>query len=241
MEQDIIINEGKQAQIQVDGVTYQRFPVRTHLITNQDHIVDVAKTYGGPLLQKGDILFLSEKCVACTQGRAIPLEEIHPRPLARFLSRYVTRTPHGIGLGMPETMECALRECGTLRILLAAAVSVIGKKVFRKKGWFYRVAGDQARSIDGPCHNTIPPYNHYVVLGPKDPDRVAREIARALGHPVLIVDINDLEGKILGVSDPLLDRTLYAKVLRDNPLGQDDQQTPMGIIRPIPSSRTAVS
>lgn len=236
-----MINEGKQAQIQVNGVTYQRLPVRTHLITNQDNIVDVAKTYGGPLLQKGDILFLSEKCVACTQGRAIPLEEIHPRPLARFLSRYVTRTPCGIGLGMPETMECALRECGTLRILLAAAISVIGKKVFRKKGWFYRVAGDQARSIDGPCHNTIPPYNHYVVLGPKDPDRVARDIARQLGRPVLIVDINDLEGRILGASDPSLDRALFEKVLQDNPLGQDDQQTPMGIIRPIPSGQTELS
>lgn len=142
---------------------------------------------------------------------------------------------------MPETMECALRECGTLRILLAAAVSVIGKKVFRKKGWFYRVAGDQARSIDGPCHNTIPPYNHYVVLGPKDPDRVARDIAQQLGHPVLIVDINDLEGRILGASDPSLDRALFEKVLQDNPLGQDDQQTPMGIIRPVPSDQTELS
>ena len=67
---------------------------------------------------------------------------------------------------MAVTMEYALRECGTLRILFAAFVSVIGKKVFRKKGWFYKVAGYKARSIDGPCHNTIPPYNHYVVLGP---------------------------------------------------------------------------
>ena len=44
------------------------------------------------------------------------------------------KPPHGIGLGMPETMEYALRECGTLRILFAAFVSVIGKKLFRKKG-----------------------------------------------------------------------------------------------------------
>ena len=165
--------------------------------------------------------------------RAIPMEEIHPRKLAYTLSKYVTKTPHGIGLGMPETMEYALRECGTLRILFAAFVSVIGKKVFRKKGWFYKVAGYKARSIDGPCHNTIPPYNHYVVLGPVNPDQVARDIKARIGFETCIVDINDLEGQILGVSSKALDKHLYARILKDNPLGQDDQQTPMGIIRKL--------
>lgn len=226
-------NEGKKDVIEVDGTSYLRLPIGTHLITEQDNICDVAEQYGKPLLQQGDILFISEKCVACTQKRAIPLEDIHPRKLAVMLSRHVTKTPHGIGLGMPETMECALRECGVLRILFAAAVSVIGKKLFRKKGWFYAVAGYKARSIDGPCHNTIPPYNHYVVLGPLKPDQVARDIQARIGFQTLIVDINDLEGQILGVSDRSLSRSLYARVLKDNPLGQDDQQTPMGIIRRV--------
>lgn len=225
-------NTGKPRQISVDGAAYERLPIRTHLVTDQDDIVEVAERYGGPCLtREEDILFISEKCVACTQGRAIPLEQIHPRKLAYILSRHVTKTPHGIGLGMPETMECALQECGTLRILLAAAASVVGKKLFHKKGWFYAVAGYRARSIDGPCHNTIPPYNHYVVLGPEDSDQVAREIAGRVGHRVMIVDINDLEGQILGVSDRSMDKALYVRILRDNPLGQDDQQTPMGIIR----------
>ena len=57
--------------------------------------------------------------MACTQSRAIPMEDIKPRKLAVTLSRYVTKTP-GIGLGIPETMEMALQECGTLRILFAA-------------------------------------------------------------------------------------------------------------------------
>ena len=160
METDLKPNEGKKGVIEVDGVQYLRLPIPTHLITDQDNICDVAQQYGAPLLQPGDVLFISEKCVACTQKRAIPMEEIKPRKLAYTLSKYVTKTPHGIGLGMPETMEYALRECGTLRILFAAFVSVIGKKIFRRKGWFYKVAGYKARSIDGPCHNTIPPYNH---------------------------------------------------------------------------------
>lgn len=89
------------------------------------------------------------------------------------------------------------------------------------------------RSIDGPCHNTIPPYNHYVVLGPVNPDQVARDIKARIGFETCIVDINDLEGQILGVSSKALDKHLYARILKDNPLGQDDQQTPMGIIRKL--------
>lgn len=232
MTEDLKPNQGKSEIIEVDGVQYRRLPIVTHLITDKDNICDVAEQYGKPVLSEpDDVLFISEKCVACTQKRAIPLEDIKPRKLAVKLSKYVTKTPHGIGLGMPETMEMALRETGTLRILFAAAVSVIGKKIFRKKGWFYKVAGYRARSIDGPCHNTIPPYNHYVVLGPLQPDKVAKEISQRIGYDVCIVDINDLEGQILGVSDKRLNKNLYARILKDNPLGQDDQQTPMGVIR----------
>lgn len=234
MDEKLTPNPGKNEVIEVDGKRFMRLPIKTHLITDKDDIVDVAEQYGKPVLtEPGDILFISEKCVACTQKRAIHLSQIHPRKLAVRLSAYVTKTPHGIGLGMPETMECALVECGTLRILFAAFCSVIGKKIFRKKGWFYTVAGYKARSIDGPCHNTIPPYNEYVVLGPEKPDKVAEQIAQRIGYRVCIVDINDLEGQILGVSDKSMSKKFYARVLKDNPLGQDDQQTPMGVIRQL--------
>ncbi len=233
MAEELRPNEGKQAGITIDGCTYLRLPITTHLITKDDDILDVVEKYGKPLLQEGDILFVSEKIVACSQGRAIPLKDIKPRKLAYTLSKYVTKTPHGIGLGMPETMEYALRESGVLRILFAAFCSVIGKKIFKKKGWFYTVAGYKARSIDGPCHNTIPPYNQYVVLGPVKPNQVAQQMAQRIGHDACVVDINDLEGQILGVSRKDMDKNLLVRILKDNPLGQDDQQTPMGIIRKV--------
>ncbi|MBC2872060.1 coenzyme F420-0:L-glutamate ligase [Bittarella massiliensis] len=225
-----VINPDKEEEITWQGMRYRRLCIRTPVITAGDDIVQVASRYAGPLLEKGDILFVTEKAVACTQRRAIPLEEIHPRPLARFLSRFVRRTPYGIGLAMPETMECALRECGTLRILLAAAVSAVGK-LLGERGWFYRVAGYRAASIDGPCPNTLPPYNRYVVLGPLRPDGVAEELAQALGCAVAVVDLNDLGGEILGVSDRRMDRAHLCNLLRDNPLGQCSEQTPMGILR----------
>ena len=130
------------------------------------------------------------------------------------------------------TMEMAIRECGTFRILVAAAVSAVGK-LFGIRGWFYKVAGEKARSIDGPCDCTLPPYNEYVVLGPADPDKVAAEIYAVLGKPVLITDINDIGGVIMGAAPLSTDRGLMAAILRDNPLGQSHEQTPMGIIRPV--------
>lgn len=227
-------NEGKNELIEVDGISYSRHPIKTHVITDKDNINDVCQTYAAPLMdaEKGDILFISEKCVACTQKRAIYMKDIHPRRLAVILSRFVTKTPHGIGLGIPETMEMALRECGTARILFAAVISAIGK-LLGKRGWFYMIAGEKASSIDGPCPNTIPPYNECVVLGPLNPDETASSIAKHIGHPVLIVDINDLGGNILGISEPGMNRDLYARILKDNPLGQSHECTPMGIIRKV--------
>ena len=121
---------------------------------------------------------------------------------------------------------------GTLRILFAAFCSVIGK-LFRRKGWFYIVAGPKARGIDGPTEGTIPPYDHYVVLTPADPMGTSRRLAQALGHPVAIVDINDLGANILGCSQKEPSMALLAKILGDNPLGQSSECTPMGIIRKV--------
>lgn len=226
-----VVNPEKNETIAVNGKAYRRMCIKTHVITDQDKIADVVEKYAGSLIQSGDIVFITEKAVACTQRRAIPMADIHPRPLAKLLCKFVLKTPYGIGLGIPETMEMALRECGTLRILFAAFISAIGK-VFRQRGWFYNIAGYKARSIDGPCHFTLPPYNHYVVLGPDKPNEVAEEISRRLGGcPVAITDINDLEGQILGTSSKSMDRELLCKILKDNPLGQCSEQTPMGIIR----------
>jgi len=232
--EQIRANEGKELEIHVNGKKFIRIPVKTHLIKREDRMIDVACTYLKDKTVENDIVFITEKIVGITQGRALPLSEIKPRPLAVFLAKYVTKTPAGIGLGMPETMEMALRECGTLRILFAAAIGAITKILFKRKGDFYRIAGPKARAIDGPTSGTIPPYNSHVVLGPAQPDKVAREISDALnGTRVVISDINDLGGNILGASHKDINLDEVVQILKDNPLGQGHQQTPMGIIRQI--------
>ncbi len=223
----------KYPEIIVDEQTFLRIPIKTHVVLKNDILIDVINQYAKDSLMSNDILFVSEKIVAITQGRAIPLDEIHPRPLAKLLSHYVTKTPAGIGLGMPETMEMALQECGTPRILYASAASAI-TKLMGKKGRFYEIAGYRAQSIDGPTPNTLPPYNKHVVLGPDRPDEVAKEVSAALGGiRIAIVDINDLNGVILGASHSDMNRDLLVRILKDNPLGQDHEQTPLGIIRKV--------
>ncbi|MGK2855056.1 MAG: coenzyme F420-0:L-glutamate ligase [Microbacteriaceae bacterium] len=227
-------NEGKSVEITVDGVRYQRIPIKTRVFFDGDDLSALVTGYAGELLRDGDILFVTEKIVAISQGRSYPVSSITPRPLAVTLARYVTKTPYGIGLGMPETMEMALRECGTPRILLAALVAALTKPLGRR-GDFYRVAGPMARGIDGPTSGTIPPYNSQVVLSPLKPRAVANDLKRALGKDVEvhIVDINDIGGNILGsTAGPASERTMVS-ILRDNPLGQGHQSTPMGIVRRI--------
>ncbi len=227
-------NKGKALSIDVDGVAYQRLPIRTRVVMPGDELDDIIREYTAGQLQQGDLLFVTEKIVAITQGRSYQLDEIKPRGLARFLSKYVTRTSYGIGLGMPETMEMALRECGTPRILLAAAVSAV-TKAFGRSGDFYRVAGYKARSIDGPTAHTIPPYNTAVVLGPEKPKQVAQHVQSLLDVPVevAVVDINDIGGNILGSTLDRAGEQRLVRILGDNPLGQGHESTPLGVIRTV--------
>ncbi|MEO7147332.1 MAG: coenzyme F420-0:L-glutamate ligase [Terrimesophilobacter sp.] len=225
-------NDGKSLEVDVDGVRYLRIPIKTSLVSPEDDIVEVVTRFAKGELEVGDALFVTEKIVAITQGRAYPIDSITPRPLAIRLSRYVTKTPGGIGLGMPQTMEMALRECGTPRILLAAAVAAV-TKLLGRRGDFYVIAGPKARGIDGPTGGTIPPYNSQVVLAPDRPNVVAAQLRTALGNgaEVFIVDINDFGGNVLGSTMSKADDRRIERILADNPLGQGHQSTPLGIIR----------
>lgn len=223
-------NQNKNLEITIGNETYKRLPIKTSLVLPGANLEEFIVENTKGLIEKGDVVFVTEKIVAITQGRAYPIKDVKPRKLATTLAKYVTKTPHGIGLGMPETMEMALRECGTPRILLASFAGAVGK-VIGRKGDFYRVAGYKARSIDGPTPKTIPPFNEYVVLGPINPNEVAHNLSKLIGADVLVVDINDLGGNILGSSNKSLNHDLYVKILKDNPLGQESQSTPLGIIR----------
>lgn len=227
-------NPGKTLETEIDGIRYQRIPIKTRLVGPADDMAELVTTFAADQLEEGDALFITEKIVAITQGRSYPIDSVKPRKLALTLSKYVVKTPYGIGLGMPETMEMAIRECGTPRILLAAGVAAV-TKAFGRHGDFYRIAGPKARGIDGPTSGTIPPYNSQVVLAPDKPGEVAVQLRTALKKPVdvFIVDINDIGGNVLGSTMDRANNRRIERILRDNPLGQGHESTPMGIIRRV--------
>lgn len=226
-------NEGRELHASLDGIVYARHPVRTHLVTVTDtDAVAVVRRYATPLADDVKVVAVSERMVAITQGRSYPITDIRPGRLARTLERFVTRPGYGIGLGSAETMELAIREVGAPRILLAAAASAVTRP-FGVHGVFYRVAGPQAKAIDGPTSYTIPPYNQAATLGPRDPDRAAREIAAAIDAPVAIIDANDAGCAVLGAS-PGVDRRFVERLFADNPLGQAREQTPICVVREVP-------
>jgi hypothetical protein len=102
---------------------------------------------------------------------------------------------------------------------------------------FYRVAGPAVRAIDGPTHGTIPPYDGHAKMGPADPEGVARDLAAALSAEgarvgVAVIDANDIGVNVLGTS-PAVAPEVVASLLRDNPLGQGTQQTPVALLRPV--------
>jgi F420-0:gamma-glutamyl ligase len=225
-------NPRRQLEIQVGGRTYARLPVRTHVVTEADDIVEVLARYAGPMVEPGDILFVSEKVVAITQGRAIPVEKIRVGTLAKLLWPRVSKVDYGIGLRSPYSMQCAIDECGRARVLLAAVAGAVGKLLGRK-GDFYRVAGKQAAMIDAAGTAGIDAFKGSVIMGPRDPDRVAQSIADRLGIGAAVVDVNDIGGSWAVGASRGVDRDLVEAALKDNPLGQGAEQTPCGILRAL--------
>ncbi|MBI2990479.1 MAG: coenzyme F420-0:L-glutamate ligase [Candidatus Magasanikbacteria bacterium] len=218
------------SSIEAQGIVYERFPIRTHVVGPDDRISDIVERYAVQNLSPGDVLFISERVVAITQGRAIPIKDIKPGFWARFLTHFVHKSKYGIGLGIPETMHLAIKEVGLARILLGALVAALTKPL-GIKGMFYHIAGRQAAAIDGPCSYTLPPYNQYATLAPKNPNSVAADLKARFGHDVVIIDANDIGVDVLGRSSKKIDKAWARAVFRDNPLGQTNEQTPLCVVR----------
>ncbi|MDK2973398.1 MAG: hypothetical protein PWP23_3153 [Candidatus Sumerlaeota bacterium] len=221
-------NPNRELAISFYGERWLRLPVQTHILTDQDDLLEAIGRYAMPLAQKGDVLFLSEKAVAVTQGRAIPEDQLKIGLTARILWRFVSKVPYGIGLRRPSSMQCAVDECGALRIWAAAIIGGT-TRLLGRRGDFYRLAGPQAAMIDAASTSPLQP--HCVIMGPKDPDKVASRIQGEFGIATAIVDVNDVGGSWVVGASADVDRKLMEACLRDNPLGQGTECTPMGLLR----------
>ena len=228
-------NKGKRIEISVGKETYLRFPIKTDVVTERDDLVALLEKYAHPVMEPGDVLFISEKVVALTQGRIVPIADIKPSWLARLLARkvhnhYGTPDFRGFGHGTPMAMQVFIEEAGYPRVILAAAVSAVTRPL-GIKGLFYIISGKMAKSVDCPMSFLIQPYNMYAKRAPKDPDGVARTLKKKFGNDVVVVDANYQGVYSLGKSDKSLTEKFIYEVFRDNPAGQGDEMTPFFVVR----------
>lgn len=224
----------KDKTIKINDQEYLRIPIKTDILTSNDDIREIIKKFAGAYLQENDIITISESPLAITQGRAVPVKDIKIGFWAKILWRFVSKVKYGIGLRSPTSMQCAIDEASTVRILAAAVVGGLARLIGRRgKGDFYRIAGMQAALIDAACTSPVPPYDKCVIKGPKDPAKVAQSVKDELGYECCVMDINDIGGCwMIGGSDQI-DKELMEKVMKDNPQGQGAELTPICLVRKI--------
>jgi hypothetical protein len=202
-----------------------RLPIRTHIITEKDDIVDVVQKYTGMIASPGDVVAVAESVVAISQGRAILPDSVKPGMIAKILCHFPGKEG---SLAAPPSIQVAMEEVGTARFLLGVTAAGLGRLVGRR-GDFYRVAGRQLAQIDDFA-GTMWPFDRHIVLGPKDTQKVVERIKQATGVDAVITDVNDI-GKvdILAATDGV-DCEALVSYLKDNPHGNDDQQTPIVVL-----------
>ena len=221
------------SQVVVDGRTFERIAVRTPVLDAGDDIAGVIREHAGPQLRVGDTVVLSESAVAIMQGRARDWRTIRPTRLARWLSTRVTKTSYGTGLRSPYAMQYAIELTGLPRILLAAIVH-LGGRVLGRKGWFYLVAGLDARMMDAEHTMGVKAFYECCIPAPADPAGTVRALKAATGYDVAICDINDDKPAwCVATTLPTARARLLERSFDDNPLGQRDEQTPIGIWREV--------
>jgi len=206
-------------------------PIRTHLLSPLDDVVDVLRHYVMPHAQTGDVVTLGESPLAIIQGRWRHPSDIYPGWLARRLCYYFIRTS---SLATACGLQALVDEVGAWRVAFAFVVGAIAKGLFRIPGVFYRLAGEQARLIDDVT-GTIPPYDQFIVYGPENPQAVCDRILAETGLQAAVVDVNDLKRVFVLAKTPGVSLELLNEALLDNPAGNAAEQTPIVLIRPTNS------
>ena len=217
----------------VDGRTFERVPIRTPVLMPGDDMAGVIREHAGAFLRPGDTVVMSESAVAIMQGRARDWRTIKPSRLARFLSSRVVKTTYGTGLRSPYAMQYSIELSGLPRILLALPAHVVGR-LLGKKGWFYLVAGLNARMMDAEHTMGVKEFYECCIPAPADPPGMVKSLKAATGYDMAICDINDINPAwCVATTLPKDRKRLLERSFDDNPLGQSDEQTPIGIWREV--------
>jgi hypothetical protein len=218
-------------EVEVGGRTYERILVHTHLIHIKEPLEPLLESLVRPLLNKGDFVAMSEKVVAISEGRVVHQSVVRAGPLAKLIVKGTRKYANDVAFSDPRKMQVAIMQTGSTRAAFAMVVGAV-TKLFGRHGDFYRIAGHRIAEIDGFNPDTVPPFDEFAMLGPADPDKACASYARLLGHPVAIIDGNNINVEVLGMSPAMpVDKSTVRLALLDNPMGQADELTPFVIVR----------
>ncbi len=209
------------------GPMYKAIPVKTKLLMPGDDIVGIAAQSISDV-ESDDVLCIAESPLAITQKRFYFLSDLNPTWLARVLCRFFSQKG---SLSTVYGMQAAINEVGAARILLAFAVGVLGRLIGRK-GWFHKIAGKPVSYIDD-ITGTMPPYDKAIVLCPINARETAESVKDRLGCEAAVVDTNDLGKVNVLAATAGVDVESVLEILKTNPAGNDDEQTPIVILRKV--------
>lgn len=201
-------------------------PVHTKILTNKDNIVDAILEYAGKDITSRDIVCTAESVLAITQNRYVRPEELNVCWQARVMNRFV---PGAGSMASIYGMQAAMEEEGKWNVLYSFIVGAVSK-IMGKPGVFY--ARCRQASLIDDVTGTMPPFDKCIVYGPANADRVCEDIKNATGaYGAVVADVNDLKrAAVLGKSSGI-DPQRIAQILIDNPFGNDNQKTPIVIIK----------
>ncbi len=205
---------------------YTTIAVKTEILGIFDEPVKTISDYCKDIVKKGDYLIIGETPLAIMQGRYINPINIKYSLYSKLLCYFFHPTS---SLATACGMQILINKIGITRIIYALTIGIIFKFI-GIKGIFYRLTGRESALIDDISGTTFP-YDKSIVMGPINTKRFCDDVSKILGVDVAIADVNDLgKVKILESSNNS-NLKIIERNLTNNPAGNDDQKTPIVIIR----------
>lgn len=230
MKKDKLTNENGKHKI---------VAIKTHTILPNEKIEEIIEKYVDKDLKEKDIIILASKIISiCTPKYRFKMNEIKVSWFAKFVTKFIKKYDHPIdpGFKVPHKVQLALNIVGLPRFILAIIIGAIMKFLFKKPGYFYRVAGHNISKIDGFIPEIYPEglkeYG-FVVPTKKEAIKICNDLTKKFGYNFVITDSNDFDDHLIGYSTNLLSsfsENELKEIIKGNPHGQDNQ-TPIVIAK----------
>jgi len=226
LNKNISINDVRKLIEIPNDNNYKIIAIKTNIFGIFNNPINTISYYCKDIVRKGDILVIGETPLAIMQGRYINPLNITYSPFSKLLCYFFHPTS---SLATACGMQLLINRIGITRIIYALLIGLIFK-FFGINGIFYRLTGKESSLIDDISGTTFP-YDKSIVLGPINSKEFCDHISSLLDIDVAVADVNDLgKTKIIYTSNKSITNILK-KNLRHNPAGNDDQITPIVLIR----------